>query len=176
MPRQIFEGLAFGAASHDQKLQRTGGALQADCLEVVLHDHWYAVQRTDWARRSEATVEFVCLLPLTRDTHDLLDRMRLSQLARGAHLVNVARGDIVVDADLIALLDEGHLGGAMLDVFREEPLPPAHPFWHHPRIEMTPHVSAMTLIADSVAQIAAKIRRIEQGLAVTGVVDRTRQY
>ena len=54
-------------------------------------------------------------------------------LPRGAHVVNVARGDIVVDADLVAALDAGHLAGATLDVFREEPLPRAHPFWHHPR-------------------------------------------
>ena len=118
----------------------------------------------------------VCLLPSTRDTRDLLDRTRLLHLPRGAHLINIARGDIVIDADLIALLDAGHLDGATLDVFREEPLPASHPFWHHPRIEVTPHVSAVTLIEDSVAQIAAKIRRIEHGLPVTGVVDRTREY
>jgi len=118
----------------------------------------------------------VCLLPSTSATRDLLNHQRLSALPRGASLVNVARGDIVVDADLIALLDAGHLAHATLDVFRAEPLPPAHPFWHHPRVTVTPHVSAMTLVDESVAQIAAKIRRLERGLPVTGVVDRTRGY
>ena len=113
----------------------------------------------------------VCLLPLTDATRNLLDRARLSLLPRGAWVVNVARGPIVVDADLVALLDEGHLAGAFVDVFRDEPLPPGHPFWHHPRVVVTPHVSAVTLIAESAEQIAAKIRRLEAGLAVAGVVD-----
>lgn len=118
----------------------------------------------------------ICLLPSTPHTRDLLDRRTLAQLPAGAHVVNVARGDIVVDADLVALLDEGHLASATLDVFRREPLSPEHPFWHHPRISLTPHVSALTRIDDSVAQVAAKIRRIERGEPVTGVVDRARGY
>ncbi len=118
----------------------------------------------------------VCVLPSTPETRDLLDRRTLARLPRGAHVVNIARGDIVVDEDLLALLDEGHLSGATLDVFREEPLPPGHPFWHHPRIAMTPHVSAVTLVADSVAQVAAKIRALERGEKVTGVVERSRGY
>jgi glyoxylate/hydroxypyruvate reductase A len=123
-----------------------------------------------------ATRMLVCLLPSTVATRDLLDRARLSLLPRGAHLVNIARGELVVDDDLLALLDEGHLASATLDVFREEPLPVAHPFWSHPRIVVTPHVSAVTLVDESSAQIAAKIRRLEQGLPVTGVVDRARGY
>jgi glyoxylate/hydroxypyruvate reductase A len=118
----------------------------------------------------------VCLLPSTPDTRNLLDCARLSRLPRGAHVVNVARGDIVVDGDLVALLDEGHLAGATLDVFRTEPLPAGHPFWHHPRIVLTPHTSAVTMVDASVAQVAAKIRRLERGEGVTGVVDRVRGY
>jgi glyoxylate/hydroxypyruvate reductase A len=118
----------------------------------------------------------VCLLPATADTASLLDRTALQSLPPGAHLVNVARGGIIVDRDLLALLDAGHLSGATLDVFREEPLPREHPFWHHPRIVLTPHVSAVTLVSDSVAQIAAKIRGLERGEPVTGIVDRVRGY
>ena len=58
---------------------------------------------------------------------------------------------------------QGSSAGATLDVFRDEPLPAAHAFWHHPRINVTPHVSAVTLVEDSVAQIAGKIRRLEAG-------------
>jgi glyoxylate/hydroxypyruvate reductase A len=118
----------------------------------------------------------VCLLPSTPDTRGLLDRAALDALPRGAHLVNIARGDIVVDDDLLAALDRGHVAGATLDVFRDEPLPSGHPFWHHSRITLTPHVSAVTLVEDSVAQVAGKIRRLERGEPVTGIVDRARGY
>jgi glyoxylate/hydroxypyruvate reductase A len=118
----------------------------------------------------------VCLLPATPDTRGLIDRRTLAQLPRGAHLVNVSRGALVVEDDLLAALDSGHVASATLDVFHEEPLPASHPFWHHPRVTITPHSSAITLVDDSTAQIAAKIRRLEQGLPVTGIVDRAHGY
>ena len=118
----------------------------------------------------------VCLLPSTPETRGLLDRAKLEHLPRGAHLINVARGNIVVEGDLLALLDEGHLAGATLDVFHEEPLPSGHPFWQHPKITLTPHTSAITVVEDSITQIAAKIGRLERGEAVTGIVDRVRGY
>jgi glyoxylate/hydroxypyruvate reductase A len=88
----------------------------------------------------------------------------------------VARGALLIEQDLLALVDSGALAGATLDVFQDEPLPPSHAFWHHPRITVTPHVSAVTRIEESVAQIDAKIRRLEAGLPVSGVVDRVRFY
>lgn len=112
----------------------------------------------------------VCLLPLTRATRGLLDGPTLSRLPRGAALVNVSRGAVVVEADLLSLLDNGHLAGAMLDVFADEPLPPGHRFWHHPRVVLTPHVAAITLIEEAVAQVAEKIRRLEAGLPISGIV------
>jgi glyoxylate/hydroxypyruvate reductase A len=118
----------------------------------------------------------VCLLPLTDDTRDLLDRRALSRLQPGGVVINLARGGLLVERDLIALLDEGHLAGATLDVFREEPLPATDPLRRHPRIALTPHISAQTIRETSLAQIAAKIRAFERGEPVSGIVDRTLGY
>jgi glyoxylate/hydroxypyruvate reductase A len=118
----------------------------------------------------------VCMLPLTPETTNLLDRARLSLLPQGAYLINVARGALVAEPDLLTLIRSGHLAGATLDVFRNEPLPAPHPFWDEPRITMTPHISALTVRHDSVRQIAGKIGKLEHGEPVADVVDRTRGY
>jgi glyoxylate/hydroxypyruvate reductase A len=118
----------------------------------------------------------VCLLPLTPQTDNLLDRARLSLLARGGVVINVARGAHVVDSDLLDLIREGYLGGATLDVFRTEPLPLDHPFWGEPRVTITPHVSALTLLPDAVRQIAGKMQALARGETVADIVDRTLGY
>jgi len=118
----------------------------------------------------------VCLLPLTPDTENILNRELLDKLKPDAYLINVARGAHLVDDALIALLDSGQMAGATLDVFRVEPLPQQHPFWQHPKINLTPHISAQTLRTVSLQQIADNILKLERGVAVTGVVDRKRGY
>jgi glyoxylate/hydroxypyruvate reductase A len=118
----------------------------------------------------------VNLLPLTPDTRDILNRQTLARLQPGGYLINVARGAHLVDDDLIALLDSGHLAGATLDVFRTEPLPPEHGFWKHPKITVTPHTSARTLREESIAQIAGKILALERGEPIAGLVDPVRGY
>ena len=105
----------------------------------------------------------VCLLPLTPDTDNIMCQGTLARLRPGGYVINVARGSHLVDEDLIALLDSGHLAGATLDVFRTEPLPAAHPFWNHPKITVTPHTSARTLREESIEQIAGKIHALESG-------------
>ena len=123
-----------------------------------------------------ATRVVVCLLPLTPDTENILNADTLGRLQRGGYVINVARGAHLVDSDLIALIDSGHLAGAQLDVFRTEPLPKGHPFWGHPQINITPHTSARTLRTESIAQIAHKIDALERGESVAGVVDPYRGY
>ena len=118
----------------------------------------------------------VCLLPLTPDTRDIMNRDSLSRLQAGGYVINVARGAHLVEDDLLALLDSGHLAGATLDVFRTEPLPGEHPFWKHPKITVTPHTSARTLRSESIVQIAGKIAKMQRGEPVAGVVDRKRGY
>jgi len=118
----------------------------------------------------------VNLLPLTPQTENILNRQTLGRLLPGGYVINVARGAHLVDDDLLALLDSGHLAGATLDVFRTEPLPANHPFWTHPRLTITPHTSARTLRDESIVQIAGKIRALQRGEAVAGVVDPVRGY
>ncbi len=132
-----------------------------------------AAQLADFLKTSKF---LVCLLPLTPHTENILCQANLSQLPVGAYLINVARGAHLVEADLLALLDTGHLSGATLDVFRQEPLPEGHPFWAHPRITVTPHTSARTLRDESIAQIVSKIEALSQGHAIRGVVDLSRGY
>lgn len=118
----------------------------------------------------------VCLLPLTAETEGVLNHENLSKLPAGGYLINVARGEHLVEPDLIELIDDGHLAGAALDVFRCEPLPRDHPFWSHPKITVTPHTSARTLRDDTVAQIARKILALQRSEPIRGVVDRKKGY
>jgi len=118
----------------------------------------------------------VNLLPLTPQTDNILRLDTLSRLPAGSYVINVARGGHLVEEDLLTLLDSGHLAGATLDVCRTEPLPAGHPFWHHPRITLTPHTAARTLREESLAQIVGKMQALGRGEAVAGVVDRARGY
>jgi glyoxylate/hydroxypyruvate reductase A len=118
----------------------------------------------------------VNLLPLTAETRDIMNIDTLSRLQPGGYVINVARGAHLVDEDLLALIDSGHLSGATLDVFRTEPLPPEHPFWRHHKVNITPHASARTLRSESIAQIVGKIAAFERGEPVSGVVNVSRGY
>ena len=118
----------------------------------------------------------ICLLPLTAATQNLLNADFFRQLKRDTIFINVARGAIVDDDALLQALNDGQLQAACLDVFRQEPLPEGHPFWHHPAILITPHVSAVTNVNTAVAQIAENYRRSVQGLPLLNPVDLVRGY
>jgi glyoxylate/hydroxypyruvate reductase A len=110
--------------------------------------------------RSEVVV---CLLPLTPETDGILNAEAFAALPKGAVVINAARGGHVVDADLIAALDSGHIAAATLDVFQTEPLPSDHPFWAHPKITVTPHIASTTNPRSAVPQIVDNIRRVRAG-------------
>lgn len=118
----------------------------------------------------------VCLLPLTAATENILDAKLFDQLPAGARLIQVGRGRQLVEADLLAALDAGRLAHATLDVVREEPLPPEHPFWTHPRIRLTPHSASYCQPATGAALVAENLARLRDGRPLLHVVDRRRGY
>ena len=132
---------------------------------------WQVIQPVPIGRsRSEGFPEvlqtsdiLICLLPLTPKTHGLLNAKAFAALPAEAYVINVARGAHLVDEDLLAAIDNGHLSGAWLDVFDEEPLPPDHSFWAHPQIVMTPHLAALTVASSAATQVINNLRLVRTG-------------
>jgi len=116
------------------------------------------------------------MLPATEATRNILDVSAFAQMPKGAFLINMGRGETVVDRDLIAALDSGQLAGAALDVFREEPLPPNDPLWSHPRVFVTPHAAGPTNQISAPRQIASDILKIEAGAELKHVTDISKGY
>lgn len=136
-----------------------------------------------WRRGGESLAEGVAqaqivinLLPLTPATRGLLDARFFAALPARASVVNLGRGAHVVDADLLAALDSGHLRHAVLDVFHTEPLPAGHPYWHHPRVTVLPHAAAMTDLRSAAAVAVANLRALRDGLPLAHLVDRRRGF
>ncbi len=171
--------LGFGALGQD-----AGRKLEGLGFDVAL---WGRRQRTVEGLRGYAgsaglpallgrSEILVCLLPLTAETEGILNAATLVMLPKGAALINAARGRHLVEEDLLAALASGRLSVAVLDVFRDEPLPASHPFWHHPRIVVTPHVAAATHPPTAAPIILDNIRRFEAGRPLLNRVDPAQGY
>ena len=118
----------------------------------------------------------ILLLPLTEQTKTIINSDSLDLVKNGAVLINAGRGGLVRDHDLLKALDGGKLSACTLDVFNEEPLPPQHPFWHHDKVTVTPHISAPTRLKSSIRSILKNISRIKKGLQPIGLVEKERHY
>ena len=120
----------------------------------------------------------VIAAPLTPETNRLLDAAAIAMMKRGAIVINVARGQLVDEAALAEALDAGRLGGAAIDVFTTEPLPPDSPFWSLPNVIVTPHTSGFrTGHFDAVIDLFAEnLKRFERGAELLNVVDLKRGY
>ena len=118
----------------------------------------------------------VCLLPLTQQTTGILNNKLFKELPKQSYVINVARGDHLVDEDLLEYINNGHLSGAGLDVFHEEPLPFEHPFWTHPKIHITPHVASVSDIESVIPQLLENYRRLTEGMPLNNTVNREKGY
>lgn len=118
----------------------------------------------------------ICLLPLTPETEGLMNADLFRTLPQGAAVINIGRGEQLVEDDLIAALDSGHLRGAVLDVFTQEPLPASHPLWSHDKVLVTPHMASVANPKDIAAQIMANVNHLYRGEPLANKVDRSQGY
>jgi glyoxylate/hydroxypyruvate reductase len=118
----------------------------------------------------------VCLLPLTDQTRGILNARTFRHVQHGSYVINVARGEHIVEEDLLEALESGQVAGAMLDVFTTEPLPADSPLWRHPRVVVTPHVASLSNPKTGAAVLADQLRRLERGEELLHKVDVDRGY
>jgi glyoxylate/hydroxypyruvate reductase len=129
-----------------------------------------------WTRFLGRSDILICVLPLTQATRGILNKAAFDAMPEGSAVINIARGGHVVSSDLIAALDSGRLGYALLDVTDPEPLPPGHPFWTHPKLEFTPHIASLTNPATAAPQVVENIRAFLAGRPLRNLVDRSHGY
>jgi phosphoglycerate dehydrogenase-like enzyme len=120
----------------------------------------------------------VLAAPLTAETEGMIDEAAVAAMKRDAWLINVARGRLIDDTALIRALRDHRIGGAALDAFRDEPLPPASPYWDMPNVILTPHTawSSARVLDRSIDLFCDNLTRFSRGEPLRNVVDPTAGY
>ncbi|KEO74015.1 2-hydroxyacid dehydrogenase [Anditalea andensis] len=139
----------------------------------IPYPYYYGDQLADFLRQVNVVV---CLLPLTPKTEGIMDNKFFEQCQTGTYIINVARGKHLVEEDLMEALVSGKISGALLDVYRKEPLPETHPFWEHPAIMMTPHIASVTNPEAAAPQIAENCSRFLANKPLNNIIDRNKGY
>lgn len=116
------------------------------------------------------------ILPLTAETDGILNADLFARMRPGAALIQLGRGEHLVEDDLLAALNSGHIAGASLDVFRTEPLPADHPFWTHPRVIVTPHEASVTSPQAVAETLTTSLDEWQTGQRPTAAVDKATGY
>lgn len=185
--------LAVPPLAQDRPVTILGlGALGTACARAL---QGLGFPVTGWSRRQKDVPGVVCLhgddglrqaltsaqivvllLPQTPQTENILNADTLALLPKGAFVLNPGRGPLIDDTALLRALESGHIAHAVLDVFRQEPLPVLHPFWSHARVTVTPHIASATRPATAARVVAENIRRGEAGEPLLHLVDRAAGY
>lgn len=160
---QSLKSIGFGVAGWSRRVRRLSGIRSFAGIE----------QLNQFLARTEI---LVCLLPLTPETRHILNADLFARLPKGAAVINLARGGHLVESDLVAALDSGHLSGVSLDVFEQEPLPRSSPLWAHPKVTVTPHIASLTQRHSGARFVARAVRTLIAGGKPRGLVDRRRGY
>ncbi len=116
------------------------------------------------------------ILPLTKATRGILNKRTLSKMENDPYIINVGRGEHLVEKAFLEKLNKFKISGACLDVFVEEPLPADHPFWDHPDIRITPHIAALTNVDTAIGQIAENFKRMKKGKKLLNMVSQKKGY
>lgn len=165
-------GTAVGKGMLKNGFKVTGWSRSEKHIDHITTFHGDS-QRIDFLKTADI---LVCTLPLTKATEDILNTEVFDNLPKGAYLINVGRGNQLVEADLLTAIDNGQLAGAALDVFHEEPLPKHHPFWKNEKIMITPHTAGSVRPESAVEKIISNYRAMKNGEKLVDVVDVGKGY
>ena len=145
----------------------------SNSLKETIFPSFYGDQLIDFLNKINV---LVCTVPLTPKTRGLLSTKFFNKLANPTYLINVSRGAVHIENDIIKAIKEGKLTGAFLDVFEKEPLPKNSPLWQNSKIKITPHIASLTYAKESIRQALDNFQRVKNGGKPLNEVSRDNMY